>query len=169
MPDLLTHFVTAYGTRELEARRRLSYWFLIGAVLPDVLTRPWTIVMPSSYWFTMPFHTPIGLLLVSLSISLLVAGRVRSGVFFNLLVGSYLHVVLDILQAHIAGGYYLFFPFSWRSFEVGIMWPEDSLYLLPLWIVLGIFFLIRRVYVERHQGTKLPPNHQEGPRTSEEY
>ncbi len=168
MPDLLTHFVTAYGAREIEARRRLSYWFLIGAVLPDVLTRPTTIVMPSSFWITMPFHTPIGLLLICVMVSLLVTGRIRSGVFFNLLIGSYLHLALDILQAHIAGSYYLFFPFSWKSFEVDLMWPEDSLYLMPVWVLLGIFFLLRRVYLERQQGTKLPPNHPEGPRTSEE-
>jgi len=169
VPDLLTHLVTAYGAREIEARRRLSYWFLIGAVLPDILTRPTTIVLPWTFWITMPFHTPIGLLLICVVISLLVTRRVRSGVFFNVLLGAYLHVGLDVFQEHIAGSYYLFFPFSWKSFEVDLMWPEDSLYLMPLWVILGIFFLVRRVYLERHGARKLPPNHHEGPRTSEEF
>jgi len=168
VPDLLTHFMTAYGARELADRRRLTYWFLVGALLPDVLTRPSTILMPSSFWFTMPFHTPVGLLLVCLSISLLFRSSVRKSVFLNLLIGSYVHVGLDIFQEHIAGSYYLFFPFSWESFEFDLMWPEDTLYLAPVWIGLGILLLLRRVYIQRQQG-KLRSNHPEGPRTSEEF
>ena len=158
MPDLLTHFMTAYATRELESRRRLSYWFLVGAVLPDVLTRPSTLVMPASFWYTMPFHTPIGLFLACLSVSLLAGGEFRKGVLLNLLAGSYLHLGFDVFQTHIAGGYYLFFPFSWKSFEFDLMWPEDSLYLTPLWIVLGILLLIRRIYLERRRGATVLPN-----------
>lgn len=138
MPDLVTHVVAGYGLQR-GFWPRLSAWFLIGAVFPDLLTRPFTIVWPGSFWWTMPFHTPIGLALVCGAVAFLHGARGRRSVFVNLLAGSFLHVFLDLFQAHLAGSYYLFFPFSWRSVEVDLMWPETTLYLLPLWIVLGIW------------------------------
>ena len=51
-------------------------------------------------------------------------------------------------------GQLLLFPVSWWSFEFGLVWPEDSLYLLPLWIggglLLGVNALVRR---HRHNRT----------------
>jgi len=141
MPDLVTHVVAGYGLQRV-AWPRLSPWFLAGAVLPDVLTRPFTILWPESYWWTMPLHTPVGLLLVCAAIGFLCG---RRSVFLNLAGGTLLHSFLDLFQAHLAGSYYLFFPFSWRSVEVDLMWPETSLYLLPLWVVLGIWLGIREL------------------------
>lgn len=140
MPDLVTHVMAGYGLQRA-LWPRLSPWFLIGAVLPDILTRPFTILWPGSFWWTMPLHTPMGLLLVCAAIGLL-AGRTVS-VFGNLGAGVLAHLFLDLFQAHLAGSYYLLFPFSWRSVEVDLMWPETTLYLLPLWIAIGVWLLIR--------------------------
>ncbi len=140
MPDLLTHLVVAEGCRKVTRSYSLNSWFLIGTVLPDILTRPFNIIFPSLFWFVMPLHTPVGLFLVCMFLSSFFRPQKQRQVFYNLLGGSALHLLLDLFQKHIGDGYYLFFPFSWSSFEIGIIWPETSLYLLPLWIIVGVFF-----------------------------
>lgn len=148
MPDLVTHVVAGYGLQR-GFSPRLSAWFLIGAVLPDILTRPFTIVWPGSFWWTMPLHTPVGLLLVGAAVAFLHRPGGRRSVFLNLAAGSFVHVFLDLFQTHLAGSYYLFFPFSWRSVEVNVMWPETTLYLLPLWVVLSIWLVFRELRRQR--------------------
>ena len=61
------------------------------------------------------------------------------------MLGCAVHLFLDIFQKHIAGSYYLLFPFSWSSFEFDFVWPETSLYLLPVWLLLGAWILKRRM------------------------
>ena len=145
MPDLLTHLIIAQGCRMVGRSHLLTLWFLVGTVLPDLLTRPFNLVLPGLFWFFMPLHTPVGLVLICTLISALVRDTSGRSVFHNLLGGAALHLLLDSAQAHIAGSYYLLFPFSWRSFEFGFFWPEDSLYLLPLWIGVGLLLGGRRL------------------------
>jgi hypothetical protein len=148
MPDLLTHLIVAQACRRGPRIEALTFWFLVGTVLPDILTRPFNILFPSFFWLFMPLHTPVGLLFVCLSMSQLSPAASRRSVFYNLAGGAALHLLLDLFQRHIAGSYYLLFPFSWRSFEIGLVWPETSLYLLPIWIgagcLLGIKVLLRQ-------------------------
>jgi len=144
MPDLVTHVIAGYGVQR-GLWPRLSPWFLVGAVLPDILTRPFTILWPGSFWWTMPLHTPLGLLLVCAAFAFLHRPAARASVFLNLGAGSLVHVALDLFQAHLAGSYFLFFPFSWRSIEVDLIWPETTLYLLPLWIAIGLWLAIREL------------------------
>ena len=148
MTGLLTHLIIAEGCRKGLRGYTLTSWFLVGTVLPDVLTRPFSIVLPSLFWFCMPLHTPVGLFLACMSISQFFPAASRRSIFYNLLGGATLHLLLDIFQAHIAGSYYLLFPFSWWSFEVDLIWPETSLYLLPIWAGGGLWLggkaLLRR-------------------------
>ena len=150
MPDLLTHLVVAAGLRKGLRSEALTAWFLIGAVLPDVLTRPFYIPFPNLVGFVMPLHTPLGLLLVCVCISRFFSPPHRRRIFNNLVGGATLHLLLDICQKHIGGSYPLLFPFSWSSFEFGLVWPETSLYLMPLWFVLGAFLIVR--WLLRHKG-----------------
>ena len=143
MPDLLTHLIVAEGCRKATLSDALTYWFLVGTILPDMLTRPFNILFPSLYWFFVPLHTPVGLFFVCMAISQFFSTAERRSVFCNLLGGAALHLVLDLFQKHIGEGYYLLFPFSWRSFEIGLLWPEESLYLLPLWVGVGLFLGVR--------------------------
>jgi hypothetical protein len=138
MPDLLTHVIIAQGCRMGIRGGALTPWFLVGTVLPDVLTRPFNIAMPPLFWFFMPLHTPAGFFVVCALVSHFFPAANRPSIFGNLLGGGALHLLLDIFQAHLAGSYYLLFPFSWWSFEFGLFWPEDSLYLLPLWVGGGL-------------------------------
>lgn len=142
MPDLLTHLALAEGARRGVRRKTLTSWFLIGTVLPDVLTRPFYITFPGLVWFVMPLHTPLGLVLVCAFISRCFAPPQRRQIFNHLAGGAALHLFLDICQKHIGGGYALLFPFSWSSVGIGLVWPETSLYLAPLWLALAAVLII---------------------------
>ncbi|MDZ7369938.1 MAG: hypothetical protein ONB12_02060, partial [candidate division KSB1 bacterium] len=50
--------------------------------------------------------------------------------------GVFCHFLLDLLQRHIGSGYFWFFPFSWKSFEWGLFWPEDSIKWIHIWLIL---------------------------------
>jgi hypothetical protein len=136
----------AAGVRKGVQRDTLTAWFLIGTILPDVLTRPVYIVFPSLHWFVMPLHTPIGLFLVCQLISRFLPPQQQRPVFYNLMGGAVLHLLLDICQKQMGDGYHLFFPFSWSSFEIGLFWAETSLYLLPLWLGIGVFLVGRWMF-----------------------
>jgi hypothetical protein len=149
MPDLLTHIMVAEGCRKIGWKGRLTPWFLVGTVLPDLLTRPFTVLFPGFYWWVMPLHTPIGLLLVCTLLSRFYPRQQRSQAFSNLIGGAAVHLLLDVGQKHIGSGYQLLFPFSWSSYEIGLFWPETSLYLLPLWLAVGIFVVVRVLVHQR--------------------
>ena len=53
-----------------ETRRDISreakVLFLVGNLLPDLLTRPFYAVFPKLYWAIAPLHTPVGQVLAGL-------------------------------------------------------------------------------------------------------
>jgi hypothetical protein len=152
MPDLLTHIAVAEGCRRATKSDSLGAWFLVGTVLPDVLTRPLTSLFPGLYWVVAPLHTPIGLCIVCALISKFLPRQRQVEVFYNLIGGAGLHLFLDFFQTHLGSGYYWLFPFSWASYEYGLFWPEASIYLMPLWLALGAFLVIR--YLSHHRTVK---------------
>jgi hypothetical protein len=158
MPDLLTHVAIAYGVQRCSSKLFSTSWFLVGTILPDVMTRPFNILFPSMNWFFMPFHTPAGFLLLSALISEFFSASMRRLVFLSLVGGAFLHLFLDLFQKHSGGGYYLFFPFSWRKFEFGLISPEASLYLFPVWLSIAVFVAVRAFLfnkkVQRHGASK---------------
>jgi hypothetical protein len=143
MPDLLSHVAIAYGVQRCTGKLLSTPWVLMGTILPDVLSRSFHILFPSVSWFFIPFHTPAGLLLLSALISEFFSAPMRRLVFLSLIGGGSLHLFLDLFQRHSGGGYYLFFPFSWRKFEFGFISPDASLYLLPVWLSIGVFLAVR--------------------------
>jgi hypothetical protein len=156
MPDLLTHLIVAEGCRKVTRGDAFTPWFLVGTILPDLLTRPFNILFPSLFWFFVPLHTPVGLFFVCIAISQFFPTAERQSAFRNLLGGVALHLVLDLFQKHIGEGSYLLFPFSWRSFEIGLFWPETSLYLLPIWLVVGLWCGVQALLRWRRKKTSLP-------------
>ncbi len=133
MPDLLSHWAAG---RLVGGRGGTGFIFLLGALLPDLLTRPVYILWPGAYWFVKPVHTPVGIVLSCLAVSGLFVARQRKRVFLWLTAGAFLHLFLDLFQRHLVGGYALAFPFSWKSWEIGWIWPEQTLFLLPVWLML---------------------------------
>lgn len=148
MPDLVTHTAAAYfaGRPFLDRHKRILLY--LGAILPDVLTRPFYILIPNLYYYTIGIHTPIFMLIVIALFAEFFEPGIRKTAFLYLLLGVLFHFALDILQKHLSTGYYWLFPFSWHSFEIGLFWPNQVIPFIPLWI-LGVFvmeFIIRKRY-----------------------
>ena len=142
MPDLITHCSVAYLFRFLVPKLLLGnknklVLFVLGTILPDLLTRGLFIFFPFLVTFLLPMHTPFVLIFICYFLCLFFEEGVRKGVFIALLSGSYLHLFLDFFQIHIGEEeYYWFFPFSWKSYEIGLFWPEASVFSIPFWLVL---------------------------------
>jgi hypothetical protein len=83
-----------------------------------------------------PLHTPLGIAVLCLLLSFFFAEEGRKEVFISLLAGSFLHLFLDLFQKHLQPPYTLLFPFSWRTFEFGLFWPETIVSMVPLWLVI---------------------------------
>ena len=135
MPDLVTHFASGYLVKKFTRLSRGAVLLYLGALLPDLISRPLHILIPALYPATQPLHSPVGAFLLCWMISLLFRADQRRGVFFLLFGGSLLHFSLDIFQKHLVGGYLWLFPFSLKPFSFGCFWPEDALYFLPYTIL----------------------------------
>lgn len=135
MPDLVTHFCTACVTARM-VRIRFFALFALGVILPDLLSRPFHILFPALFWYLTPFHSPLVCVLYCALFSLFLAPGLRLAGFFSLLAGAGLHLLFDLFQVQLCPAYYWFFPFSWRSFWLGLFWPEQALFFLPATILL---------------------------------
>jgi len=136
MPDLVTHLSIAYLFNRWTKILEYSAIFYLGTILPDILTRTFYILFPSTSWAVLPLHAPIPLIFVCCLIAYLFDEQSRKGVFMSLASGVYLHLLFDLFQKHIEPEFLLLFPFSWKAFELGLFWAEDSLYTIPFWIFL---------------------------------
>jgi len=145
MPDLITHVAGAYlAKRSLGIAGKASLFYL-GAILPDLLSRPVHIVWPALFPSTQPLHSPIGVFLSCWLIALFFREDQRRTVFWLLGGGSLVHFLFDMLQKHLVGGYAWFYPFSFHFYSFGFIRPEDPLYFLPLTLgAAGAVFLLAR-------------------------
>lgn len=136
MPDLVTHLAGAYLVKKgIKITRYLAFFYL-GAMLPDLASRPLHILFPSLNWAAVAYHSPVGVFLICWLISLFFRLDQRRRVFSLLFAGSVVHWLLDLGQKHLVGGYSWFFPFSSRTYSGGFFWPEDSLRFLPVTVVI---------------------------------
>lgn len=140
MPDLVTHLASGYVTAiPLRQRATLRLVFLTGVLLPDLLTRPFYILIPGTYDFVMPLHTPIGYAVACWLITQLFAERgLRRTVLTGLLTGGLLHFAADALQRQFLQPYLWFFPVCRCETDWGLFGPEDSLNVLPVTLLLAV-------------------------------
>ena len=143
MPDLITHTAGAYLLKKGCRITGFIVLLYLGAMLPDLVSRPLHIFWPRTIWAAQALHSPVGVFLVCWLVSLFFRVDQRKSVFGLLFAGSVLHGLMDVLQKHLIGGYMWFFPFSTRSFPGGLFWPDTSVRLLPYTILLvAIVFVI---------------------------
>lgn len=140
MPDLTTHLALTHLTSRPLRLGGARLPLYVGALLPDLLTRPFYILFPPAYFVVYSLHTPLATAIVALLLAELCVEELRRQVRTGLLVGAALHFALDLLQRQVGTGYYWLFPFSWKSFSLGLFWPEESLRWLPF--LLGAVALI---------------------------
>lgn len=145
MPDLITHVTIAHILRrpfELVKQQKavlpFRTLFLLGTILPDILTRPFYILFPIDQDWTVALHTPLGGWLSCTIIAFLFKPAIRKRAYINLLGGAGIHFLLDSLQKQIVGNNFWLFPFSYKNFSIGIMTAGELIPFIPLWIGLVI-------------------------------
>ncbi len=148
MPDLITHTAAAYLITRHQKYARYRVVFYLGAILPDILSRPFYILFPAASKISTATHTPIFIFVFCIFLSQFFQAPDRKSIFITLLSGSGLHFVMDFFQLHLLGGYYWLFPFSWNFYEIGLFWPDDAVRFIPFWllsiIAIEIFLVIAR-------------------------
>lgn len=116
---------------------------LLGVILPDVIARVLDILLPHQSiitWIQSALHTPVALISASLLLSFLFSQKIRKTVFLFLVSGVFLHLFLDFLQKTLKGGYLWLFPFSFATFSIPLIWPNDSVFLIPLLLILNFIY-----------------------------
>jgi len=149
MPDLFAHFTSGFLPSRHRCLRDHDALFVIGAILPDVLTRIPNIVL--GQFLTAPIapffdalHTPIALLLVCYLCTFAFEELKRKAIFISVLAGAQLHFVLDVMQRQFFYPVYMpYFPFSTKKFQLGLFYFDDSIYLFPLFLGLTLWVWIR--------------------------
>jgi len=136
MPDLVTHLAAGFLSGRPLRLARSAVVFYLGALLPDLLSRPFHIPFPAVFPATQPFHSPFVLFALCWLAALFFRADQRSRIFWLLYGGCWTHLLLDMLQVHLIGGYAWLAPFSWRTYSIGFLGPEDFLRFLPLSIPL---------------------------------
>ncbi len=158
MPDLVTHLATGYiAAIPLRERATLRLAFLTGVLLPDLLTRPFYILIPATYDFVMPLHTPIAYAVACWLITQLFAERaLRHTVLTGLLSGGALHCAADALQRQFFAGYLWLFPICRCETRWGLFLPEASMDWIPVTVALttGIYLVVRWAEASRQKTTR---------------
>lgn len=146
MPDLITHSLFIYPAKKFFPAGIL--FLLIGSILPDLLGRSLGVFISDSPivgWYQIVIHTPLALLLFIYSFSFFFPEKERKKVFLFLSLGTASHLFLDLFQKTIGLGYLWFFPFSFKSFQIPLIWPDDTIYLIPILLLLNII-IFKLVY-----------------------
>ncbi|MEA1928149.1 MAG: hypothetical protein U9N73_08065, partial [Candidatus Auribacterota bacterium] len=141
MPDLITHVAGAYLVKKGFRITKFLVLFYLGSMLPDLVSRPFHILWPRTLFAAQAFHSPIGIFLICWMISLFFREDQRKPVFFLLFFGSMIHMIMDAGQKHLIGGYIWFFPFSIKTYTLGLFWPEDSVRFLPYTVLIVLIIL----------------------------
>jgi len=157
MPDLITHFASAYFVSRSSRFARYRISFYLGVLLPDLTTRPLYIIFPPASRVVYSMHTPIFVFLLCLLIAEFFQRNIRAYIRIGLLLGSTLHFGLDILQKHLITSYYWLYPFSWASTDFGFWWPDQFLKIVPLWILLILMCEVSISLIhKKHKQSSLP-------------
>ena len=142
MADLLSHGAAAVLVKA-GTRWRMVPVFVAGTLAPDMLSRAPAIGLglvhrhvtelpPIMSYGWDPVHQPVGMVILAYFLCMLFAAEVRRSIFWNLLGGMALHLLVDMLQDHHGVGYLLAYPFSNFIFEFGWVGSEDSVYVAPV-------------------------------------
>ncbi len=154
MADLVTHVCSVMLPGAFVPHRAVGT-VAIGVALPDVFGRvvPLGLELAQTRGLGIPdplvwafgaFHTPAGLLLTNAVLSQSFVRGQRTEAFVALTIGGTLHLLVDVLQFHHGRGYPLLAPFSWETFELGLIGSEATVDLaLPLLGLTAFVWAIR--------------------------
>ena len=161
MPDLIIH-LAASRLGALPVRSEpVRLGMLLGAALPDVMSKGLVYLTASPTWFVMPTHAPLVYLIIAYASSLLFDARDRRPLFAGLVIGGWLHLLVDYGKDHLMPRTLpLWFPFRIDLYEGDWYYSETSVYAtipaLVLFVVLG--------WVERKSERKRTEAKESGPK-----
>ena len=153
MRDLVTHLASGYvAAIPLRQRATLRLMFLTGVLLPDLLTRPFYILIPGAYDFVMPLHTPIAYTAACWLITQAFADQtLRRATMTGLLSGGILHFAADALQRQFFAGYKWLFPLCRCESTAGLFWPEASVDWIPVTVTIAAIICLAALWLEPNQ------------------
>lgn len=143
MPDLITHSLFVYPAKKKWPKHIL--FLLIGSILPDLLGRILGVFISDSTlvnWFQLTIHTPFSLLLFTYSLSFFFPEKERKTIFTFLIAGVFAHFFLDLFQKTFVLGNLWFFPLSFKSFQIQLIWPDDTIVLIPVFLFINLIIII---------------------------
>ena len=163
MPDLLVHGVLGYLIVVLKPTRYLlAPIFLLGCIFPDLIRGPVSVISNLSYSMGVKIispdlfialqvlHSPIPLFFQAWLACLFFERDIRLRVFVSLLLGIFLHLILDAGQRAFHTSYLWLFPFSFDNPIAGIWWSDDGIWLT---VVAGVVAGV--LLIQRHLNTRV--------------
>ena len=131
MADLLTHFATSFAAGRPLRDGRLRSIFYLGVCLPDLLYKGLLYAGGAPNWLAEPTHSPLGLVPWCFAGALLFEEPWRKRAFGALLLGSWLHLLVDLGKDYLGAGVILWaFPFSMSRVELAWYRTEDTVLLM---------------------------------------
>lgn len=162
MPDLLVHGVLGYLIVVLKPTRYLlASTFLLGCIFPDLIRGPVLVITNLQYSIGVEpissdlfialqvLHSPIPLFFQAWLVCLFFECDIRLRVFVSLLLGIFLHLILDAGQRAFHTSYLWLFPFSFDNPIAGIWWSDDGIWLTVVAGVVAGVLLIQRHFNAR--------------------
>lgn len=157
--DLVTHMCTALIFKGL-TRGGFVGPMVLGTVLPDLSSRVPTMLVdaavragaPIPLQVMYPFavlHMPIGNLALCGLLAFLFRRDQRLQLFTWLWIGSLFHFAVDMLQAHHGQGYYMLFPFTTATSELGVFGSEATIPWVPVTVAVTAAVWGWRVWRQR--------------------
>ena len=140
MPDLMSHLLIGLILAEVFNIRKKSL-VVLGAIAPDLLSKFHLLYLhlglQSPISFNL-FHTPFIVFLISILIApLFKYNKLKIILFFN--IGAMSHFLSDLAMKHFTViGTRLFFPFSNSNYTLNLIWPEQSIYILIVSLIIYI-------------------------------
>ena len=132
MPELIAHTTFAYIVRKRTWDAYQLILFLFGAMLPDLLTRPFTTFFKAEQYFINASHSPLLVLLWIILMSQFFEKEIRWIFFKAVSLGAATHFLLDLVQIGSNDiGYQLLFPFSEFNFSLNLIWADEVIILAP--------------------------------------
>lgn len=149
MPDWISHILLGLIIAEVFNVRKKSL-VVLGSILPDIILKAYalSIIIPMKinflFWFFYPLHTIAGITILSFLLTMAFKYDIKK-TFGLIFIGAASHILLDgttrFMLYNIQGLF--LFPFSWKSYGIGIFYPEQ--YWIAMVLLFGVYAVLRPI------------------------
>lgn len=152
MVDWIAHLLASWIGSKLsqlrfpKLRNRDIALVMLGAVLPDIIAINYLIAWlgVNTGGLLLPFHTPVGSVLVAATISLMFSKRKIA--IHLMTIGIATHFALDSLLLHVSGGMVLLFPFNWTwGFQLNLISSDSWIPAIASVVVATLLLIVLKI------------------------